>query len=184
MQLLENKSEELMKLLTEDFINIGIHSGVPFVIYTYPTELEKEMILEVGRISKKIERKELQVKKIRFDILFRKFTEQSLGNLQELYSLEAENRESLKRAIAKEIGDKIIEHIITLSKESEKQVLLVYRAGAVHPILKVHSLMDSFENKIKIPLILFYPGSSDKKKLRFLNKDIPEEGYYYRARIL
>lgn len=184
MQSLENKSEELMKLLTEDFNNIGIHSGVPFVIYTYPPEYEKELIAEVERLSKKIERRGLQAKKIRFDKLFKKFTEQSLGNLQELYSLEAEDRESLKRSIAKEIGDKMVEYIIQQSNESDTQVLLVYRTSAIHPILKVHSLMDSFENKVKIPLVLFYPGSSDKKKLRFLNKDIPEEGYYYRARIL
>ena len=184
MQLLESKSDELLKLIVEDYENIGIHSGVPFVIYTYPPELETEAIKEVERLGKKLEKNNQKSILIRFDELFRRFTEESIGDLEELYKLEEDNRDSLKRAIAKEIGDNIIKYIIEESKKSPDKVVFLYRTGAIHPILKVHLLMDAFENKIKAPLVLLYPGSSDKKKLRFLNKDIPEEGYYYRARIL
>jgi len=184
MQLLENKSDELLKLLLDEYDNIGIHSGVPFVIYSYPPEEETEVIKEVERLSKKLEHNNKKTLLIRFDQIFKKFTEESIGDLNELYKLEQDNRESLKRAIATEIGDKIIKYIIEQSKKYPDKALFLYRTSAIHPILKVHSLMDRFENEIKAPLVLFYPGIADKKKLRFLNKDIPEEGYYYRARML
>ena len=75
-----------------------------------------------------------------------KLRQEILEKVKELYKLEHDNRESLKRAIAKEIGDNIINYIIEQSKKYSDKILLLYRTGAIHPILKVHLLMDAFEN--------------------------------------
>ena len=148
MQSLENKSDELLKLIIDDFDNIGIHSGVPFVIYTYPPEKELDVIKEVERLSKKLEKNNKKSILIRFDKIFRKFTEESIEDLEELYNLEEENRDSLKRAIAKEIGDNIIKYIIEEYQKFPDKVIFLYRIGAIHPILKVHLLLLDEEIKL------------------------------------
>lgn len=187
MESLQDKSDELIQLITENYGNIGIHSGVPFIIYHYPPEQEKEMIKEIQRITTKIENKEIICKKLRLDQEFKELTQEylkDLGGLDYLYGLEKENRETLRRELATDIKQEIIKKIIKKSEGETKRVTLIYRTGAIHPIIRIHTLLMALEKQIKNPLIIFYPGSYDGKKLRFLNKNIAEEGYYYRARII
>ena len=154
-------------------------AGVPFFIFPHDPALERKIIDEANRLQNRLERAGIQVEKVSLGALFYG-TLQAKGYLEKSFEIESKDRDALKRGIASVVKDSLVKELKEKASNSKKVILLV-RAGAIFPFLRTSSILSDLEGSVKSPLVLFYPGRYEDKKLYFLNET---EGYYYRAMIL
>ena len=179
MESLEGRFANLEHHLKNDYEKLASFAGVPFFIFPYDPALERKVIDEVNRLQKRLERAGLEVEKVSLGALFYG-TLQSKGYLEKSFEIESKDRDSLKRGIVSVVKDSLVNDLKKIASDGKK-VILIVRAGAIFPFLRTSSILSDLEGSVKSPLVLFYPGRYEDKKLYFLNET---EGYYYRAMIL
>jgi hypothetical protein len=81
-------------------------------------------------------------------------------------------RPSLEERIAQLVGE----------LPADSGVVLLWRLGALYPVYNASHLLARLQGKVKLPVVLFYPGTQeDRTTLRFMGKWAP--GGSYRERI-
>ena len=178
MESLENRFSKLEGHLKGDYKKLAGFAGVPFFILPYDPSLERKVIQEVVRLQKRLENAGIGVERVSLGALFFSILKEK-GYLEKSFELEREDRNSFKRGIVSVVKDRIIEELKNRAIDTGKTILIM-RAGAIFPFLRTSSILGELE-KVKSPIVLFYPGRYEDKKLYFLNET---EGYYYRAIIV
>ena len=81
-------------------------------------------------------------------------------------------RPSLEGRIAQRVGE----------VPADTGVVLLWRLGALYPVYNASQLLPRLQGKVKLPVVLFYPGTQeDRTTLRFMGRWAP--GGSYRERI-
>jgi hypothetical protein len=151
----------------------GLGNEVPYFIFDYDPKDELIIRSSVDRFLKKLPIKVLHIDLFR--LMLEQFEEIGLDNL---FALEAEEgteelfdamKPSLHpRDITQQIADRIEDH----------QVIFLTRIGSVYPLIRSHEILNNLaERKIKIPVVVFYPGSFSGLDLKLFNK-FSSQGYY------
>ena len=179
MESLESRFGTLEEHLKTDYEKLASFAGVPFFIFPYDPVLERKVIEEVNRLQKRLERAGLDVEKVSLGALFFG-TLKAKGYLEKSFEIESKDRGALKRGIVSVVKDSLVKDLKGIASDGRK-VILIVRAGAIFPFFRTSSILSDLEGSVKSPLVVFYPGRYEDKKLYFLNET---EGYYYRAMIL
>lgn len=178
---LQEKFNVLEDMLLSKRETIGVHTGTPFILLIYDPKIQNDCKNEIKNLTEKLSAHNLKV----LEISVGKFIFESLekdDRLEQVFEYERESPEEVKEELTNRckhyIKDWILEKI---NAEMPVDVVFLTDVAGLHPYYRVSAILDSLENEIKIPFIVFYPGmKKENDKLYFLGEY--ESSEYYRAR--
>lgn len=63
--------------------------------------------------------------------------------------------------------------------EPTRDIVFIHRAGALFPFYRMSTLLDHFMGRVQVPVVLFYPGTTDGPTgLIFMGIGTPDSGNY------
>ena len=181
MPSLIEKFTELEKLLLRDRRTLALHAGVPFVLLIYEPDQERRCREEQQHLRVKLQDARLTVHEIGVDtFIFDHYAE--IGLLEKIFEKEPKEPESVYRDLARNYRPALVEHIIEQAEPLEEQDAVIFLTQVAHlyPFVRVANLLEDLENRIQVPLVVFYPGQELDNELRFLgleNSDGPHSKY-------
>ena len=105
-----------------------------------------------------------------------------IGLLDTVFEKERTQPEDVYRDLAKNYRPALVRHIIEAADALDGQdaILFLTRVAHLYPFVRVSNLLQDLENRVKLPLVIFYPGEELDSELRFLclkNADGPHTKY-------
>jgi hypothetical protein len=178
---LSDKFSELEHLLLAGRDTLALHSGTPFVLLVYDPHEERLCQARRQELAERLESRGLRVYEIGLGTFIFDYYRQK-GQLERLFTLERERPQELRRMLAGIYRPELVEHIVAQAGEMrDNGVIFLSGVGSLYPFARVCNLLGDLENKVKLPLVVFYPGSEQDGKLMFLN--LEEEGNCQARRI-
>lgn len=181
---LRPKFKELEDLLLNQWDLIGLHSGVPFLLLVYPPEEERKARYYAEILAEKLRARNVPVLECEVGpFIFEYYKEQ--GYLEKIFELDRDptKQDDLRRMVAGVYEKELVKWMLEEEKRAEPDgVIFLNGVAGFYPFARVSNLLTDLENKIKIPLVVFYPGRERDGGLYFLDSDEPHRGY--RARVI
>ena len=180
LSLLE-KFSELESLLINQRQTLALHAGVPFVLLVYNPKDENRCRESQAHLKTKLKDAGLVVKEIDLErFIFDHY--KAIGLLDKIFEKEVTQPGDVYRDLAKNYRPTLAKHLNKISEELEGQdaVLFLTRVAHLYPFVRVSNLLNDLENRVKLPLVIFYPGEEMEGELRFLcleNSDGPHTKY-------
>ncbi|MDY7079982.1 MAG: BREX protein BrxB domain-containing protein, partial [Chloroflexota bacterium] len=161
MSLLD-KFNELETMLLEQRRLIGLHSGVPFLILVYDPHRERHCRARQIELREKLEFNGIHVIEHELsNFIFDHYASQ--GKLERIFDLDRDpaRRDELRQMIAGVYEKKLVDQVWEGVKDADPDRNVVFLTGvaSMWPFARVSNLLTALENKIKVPLVVFYPGS-------------------------
>ncbi|MBN1450029.1 MAG: DUF1788 domain-containing protein [Anaerolineales bacterium] len=181
MSSLNEKFAELERLLINQRKTLALHSGVPFVLLIYDPNEENLCQEAQSHLKTKLEDAELVIKEIPVEgFIFEHY--KGIGLLDKVFEKEVKNPGDVYRDLSKNFRPALALRIIEQSEALEGQdaVLFLTQVSHLYPFVRVSNLLNDLENRVKLPLVIFYPGEELDGELRFLgleNADGPHTKY-------
>ncbi len=181
MSSLAEKFTELESLLCDHRQTLALHAGVPFVLLIYEPEQERSCREEQALLATKLNDAGLTIREISVEtFVFDHYTE--LGLLDKVFEKELAQPESVYRDLARHYRPALTRHIAETADSLDNQdaVLFLTRVAHLYPFVRVANLLEDLENRVQLPLVVFYPGEELDGELRFLgleNADGPHTKY-------
>lgn len=181
MSSLIEKSSELGRLLLNHRHTLALHSGVPFVLLIYDPHEERRCREEQAHLMTKLTDAGLVVHDIPLErFIFDHYAE--IGLLDKVFEKELTQARDVYRDLAKNYRPALAQHIIQAAEALDGQdaVLFLTQVAHLYPFVRVSNLLQDLENRVKLPLVIFYPGKELNGELRFLgleNADGPHTKY-------
>jgi len=169
MPSLTEKFADLEKLLLKQRDTLALHAGVPFVLLIYDPHEERRCREEQAHLRDKLSDAGLTVKEIPLErFIFDWYAQKGL--LQTIFEKEPQRPQDVYRDLAKNYRPALVKHIIRIAEELEGQdaVLMLTGVSHLYPFVRVANLLEDLENRVKAPLVVFYPGEELDSELRFL----------------
>jgi hypothetical protein len=183
--VLVQKFRELEQALLQDRHLLAVHSGVPFLLLAYPPEQERICRELQAELMEKLRARGMPVIEHRLDTFIFDYYEQryaSRGGIQLIFDLERDDPDALRRMIGGIYKDELVKRILsTTDRAAPNGAIFLTGVAAMYPFGNVSALLLELENRITLPLVVFYPGSEERKHLSFLNL---ESHTGYRARVI
>jgi len=181
MSSLAEKFAELERLLLNNRQTLALYSGVPFVLLLYNPQEERACRERQGHLTAKLTDVGLHVSEISVEtFVFDHYAE--IGLLDKMLEKERTRPGDVHRDLARNYRPALVQHIIEKAQALEGQdaVLFLTRVAHLYPFVRVSNLLEDLENRVKLPLVIFYPGEELDGELRFLcleNADGPHTKY-------
>jgi hypothetical protein len=188
MPSLVEKFAELEKLISGQRNTLHLHTGVPFVLLIYDPEEEFRCREEQAHLKNKLADAGLTVREIGVDtFIFDHYAK--IGLLEKVFAKEPTQPDTVYRDLAKNYRPALKKHIIQIADElvdpadepfDQEAILFLTQTAHLYPFVRVANLLEDLENRVKVPLVVFYPGEELDGELRFLsleNSDGPHTKY-------
>lgn len=188
MPSLVEKFAELEKLILEQRETLHLHSGVPFVLLIYDPDDEFRCREEQAHLKNKLNDAGLTVHEIGVEtFIFDHYAK--IGLLEKVFEKEPTQPDTVYRDLAKNYRPALKNHIIQIADElsnpddersNQDVILFLTQVAHFYPFVRVSNLLEDLENRVKVPLVVFYPGEELDDELRFLcleNSDGPHTKY-------
>jgi hypothetical protein len=181
MSSLTEKFGDLERLLLDDRETLALHAGVPFVLLIYDPNEERRCRDEQAHLMTKLKDANIIVREISVEtFIFDHYAE--IGLLDKVFEKEATRPGDVYRDLAKNYRPALVRHIVEAADALDDQdaVLFLTQVAHLHPFVRVSNLLQDLENRVKLPLVIFYPGEELDGELRFLcleNADGPHTKY-------
>jgi len=177
---------DLEQALLHDRHLLGLHSGVPFLLLVYPPEQERICREMQAEVIEKLRARGVPIIEHRLDTLIFEYYSQpryeKRGGLERIFELERTDPDGLRRQISAMYERELVTRIIDTHKRAAPDgAIFITRTATMYPFARVSNLLTALENRVTLPLVVFYPGSIRDGHLSFLNLE-PHMGY--RARII
>lgn len=181
----QQRLEEVERLVLEDRDEVGKRAGVPFIVFTYDPTDELAVDEEIRNFIEKLEYHEQDVaavdtRELVFTIL------EDRGILDNVIDLEHRDRDRLLEGLKSsllDVGDmgELASRIAAHAEQAE--TVVVHRMGILYPFASGSTLMGQLEGNTpsETPIVFCYPASVDDNTLKFLGES---EGTYYRAKVI
>ena len=181
MPSLINKFAELESLLLKQRHTLALHAGVPFVLLIYDPNQERRCREEQAHLMTKLTDAGLVVRDIPVETFILDHYA-VFGLLEKLFEKEPTQPPDVYSELPKNYRPALARHIIEVAEALEGQdaVLFLTRVAHLYPFVRVSNLLEDLENRVKLPLVIFYPGEELDGELRFLcleNADGPHTRY-------
>jgi len=176
---LDAKFDELETILLEQRHLVGLHSGVPFLILVYAPEQDPRCRARQIELREKLETRGVHVIEHELNnFIFDYYAER--GQLERIFELDRDpgRRDELQQMIAGVYERELVDRILKDVQDADPGCSVIFLTGvaSMYPFARVSNLLTALENRIKVPLVVFYPGSEHDGKLSFLNQE-PHIGY-------
>ena len=194
----ERLKERLEPLLKSPNLLAGIstYQGVPFALFVYPPTAEFELRREVAMLATRVENEAGR----RVHLI--SMAELVWGALREAFPPDGRALFDAERSFREEEPERRLERLQgqmeqllsevsplpTMIEEKakgfgpEKDILFLTRVGTLFPTYRASALLESLMGAVRVPTVLFYPGSrSGTNSLRFM--DSLDAVHSYRHRI-
>lgn len=159
---------------------ISTYLGVPFALFAYPPTSERQLRKEVANLAKRVEQSCSRAVHL---VSMADFLNEVVQNAfppdgAELFEAERismddqETRLTRLQGMMTDLLATVPDRIATIAKpmNSTKDILFLYRVGALYPAYRASSLLENLMNKVLVPTILFYPGTrTGRNSLRFMD---------------
>jgi hypothetical protein len=179
------KFRELERALLRDRHLLAIHSGVPFLLLVYPPEQERLCRELQAELMEKLRARNTPVIEHRLDTFIFDYYEQRFkdqGGVERIFQLERHDPDALRRMVSGIYEGELVARILaTVSRAEPNGVIFLTRVGAMYPFGRISNLLVTLENRISLPLVVFYPGIESAGQLSFLGL---EQHTGYRARVI
>jgi len=174
-------------------MRIAAHSDMPFAIFSYVPQDEYALRKQLRLLSITLQQNHgrrvtfISLSRIVWDTIHA-FGESDLFKTELMRGFESAQghvNQLLLSADFRPAVDSVLEKMVALTPA--KDVVFLVRAGGFAPfICRTSHLLDSLHNRTMVPVVLFYPGTSEVgTDLRFF--DLPSQGnlgvYNYRVKI-
>ena len=174
-----DKFNELETMLLEQRHLLGLHSGVPFVILIYDPYEERRCRARQIELREKLEFNRVHVIEHELNnFIFDYYANK--GQLERIFDLDRDpgRREELRQMIAGVYERELVNQILDGVKDADPEGSVIFLTGvaSMYPFARVSNLLTALENRVNVPLVVFYPGSERNGKLSFLNQE-PHVGY-------
>jgi hypothetical protein len=178
---LTEKFTDLEKLLLNERHTLALHAGVPFVLLIYDPSEERLCREEQAHLMTKLADAGLVVREIPVQtFIFDHYA--GVGLLDKVFDKERTHPGDVYRDLAKNYRPALARHIVEVADTLAGQdaILFLTRVAHLYPFVRVSNLLQDLENRVKLPLVIFYPGEELDGELRFLcleNADGPHTKY-------
>lgn len=163
---------------------ISAYDNLPFAIFLYPPDAEFTVQEEYGRLATRLANKGKRVTTVSLAERLWTALEREGYTIEELAEAERDSgweampttlHDILRRT--QPLEDLVAEQVPGDAK-SEKDVVLIVRAGALFPFYRTSALLENLHGLVKVPTVLFYPGTLEGPSgLRFMGTLDPEHNY-------
>ena len=163
---------------------ISAYHDMPYAIFRYPPDAEFAV------------RQETALLRTRLEAAGKRVTTISLAQcMQEALGAEGLDTEALAEA-EKQVGlpetietihqvlseyrplDGLVAAKLPADADPLRDVVFIVRAGALFPLYRTHALLEQLKGKLKVPAVLFYPGTIEGPTgLRFMGVLDAEHNY-------
>src|SRR2546425_11389628 len=161
--LLLPKFRELEQALLQDRHLLSTHSGVPFLLLVYSPEQERLCRELQAELMEKLRVRGMPVIEHRldtfiFDYYGARFSKR--GGVKVLFDLERDDPDALRRMVGGIYEERLVGSILsTASRAAPNGAIFLSGVAAMYPFGRVSNLLMALENRITLPLVVFYPGS-------------------------
>ena len=105
-----------------------------------------------------------------------------MGLLNKVFEKERAEPLTVYQDLAKNYRPALVKHLTEIANNLNGQdaVLLLTQIAHLYPFVRVANLLENLENRVRLPLVVFYPGEELDGELRFLgleNADGPHTNY-------
>ena len=171
---------------------ISTYQGVPFGLFVYPPTVELELRREVNLLRTRLENDTpRRVTIIPLSELMWEAIEEVYGDGGEaLFEAErsmsyepTERRLEMLRDDMEGLLSTIPARLVSRSQDLDpaSNILFLTRVGSLYPAYRASALLENLMYEIKIPTILFYPGTrSGRNMLRFMDSLDALMGYRHK----
>lgn len=163
---------------------ISAYDNLPFAIFLYPPEDEFAVRKEVGRLATRLGNKGKRITTVSLSERLWKALEREGYGIAELAEAE---RDAGWKAMADTLNDilrrtqpleDLVAELVPDDAKPERDVVLIVRAGSLFPFYRTSTLLESLHGRVRVPAVLFYPGTLDGPAgLRFMGVMEPEHSY-------
>lgn len=179
-----NKFKHIYKVVTsQSFLSMSSLQGeIPFWIAPYDVKSEKQVVIEIENLEKKLRNEGIKPLVIDLFELSCSIIDENIG-LTEMFEIEKDMekfyfKDALQSTI--NIHERLIPAIVKLVEETEPQMLLLKGVGLVYPFIRSHTVLNNLQSAVKhLPVVMFYPGDYSGLTLRLFSEF--EDDNYYRA---
>ena len=176
---LSDKFDELERLLLEDRTALAMHTGVPFVLLVYNPYEEKICRARQIHLRDKLQMRGLQIVELELsNFIFDYYA--TAGQLNQIFDLDRDpaRRDDLRRMLAGIYEQHLVARALGRGQGVDQATGVIFLSGVatMYPFARVSNLLTDLENKVTVPLVVFYPGSEENGRLSFLNRE-PHIGY-------
>jgi hypothetical protein len=179
-----NKFKHIYKVVTsQSFLSMSSLQGdIPFWIAPYDIKSEKQVVVEIDNLEKKLLNDGVRPLVIDLFELSCSIIDENIG-LIEMFELEKDMekiyfKDALQSTI--NIHERLIPAIIKLVEEAQPKMLLLKGVGLVYPFIRSHTVLNNLQSAVKhLPVVMFYPGEYSGLTLRLFGEF--EDDNYYRA---
>jgi len=178
---LQEKFEELSKLLIHHRDDLAQGTGVPFVRLIYRPDEERECRRLTTVLRERLERVGLALDEVRCgEFVFKHYLQK--GQIE----MRLKTAEAAPRQASDEIGRRaealLLEEIISrASKATPTSNVILSETGLLYPFAHLAGILQGCENRVHIPLVVLYPATITDDKILFMGQ---RETGYYRTRDL
>lgn len=170
---------ETMLLGQEQRRLLGLHSGVPFVILVYDPGDERHCRARQIELREKLEFNGVHVIEHELNtFIFDHYAERK--QLERIFELDRDpaHREELRQMIARVYEGALVDRVLEglVEADPDRDVVFMTGVASMYPFARVSNLLTALENQVRVPLVVFYPGSEQDGRLSFLNQE-PHVGY-------
>lgn len=174
---LKDKFKNLEKMVLEQIHLINQFSGIPFVILIYYPQDQKECYEYIEDLKKKLDNNGKKILQIPIgDFIFNYFEEND--QMEEIIEYDKKEPELVRQELSNVCERYFNTHVHSEIEKKTPDIIFFTKVGGLYPYSRLSNILKNLE-KIKIPIIAFYPGKIDNDELYFLNKFKSDD--YYRA---
>lgn len=164
---------------------ISTYQGVPFALFAYPPTAERALRREAQNLATRVRQATpRRVHILSLAKLKRKAIESAFGDAASFYAAERRHMHLPERARLERLADQL-EQILSdpdfapIPQQIEAyaenlppkhSLLFLTRVGSLYPAYRASALLENLMGKVKVPTVLFYPGTrTGKNSLRFMD---------------
>lgn len=178
--------EYLENLLSSESFRHMVHAGaeIPNYILPFPVRQSEDYAQMAVNIQKRLSQKGIDIKIIN---LYDEMLSLIGDDLQDYLEAEDITKQEMFEDFSNilDLNNKLAPHIAEIIDDSRSEIIIFTGVGESYPFIRVHSLLEALptRQKQKKPIVVFYPGSYDKRSgnscFRLFDKLAPVN--YYRA---
>lgn len=190
MKTIYERLDGILPILQDQRFREGKGLGNEIGFYAFDYDPKDELIVRehIAFLKRKLnsENSEVQIKE--FD-LFEIVLEilESKGYLSKVFDMEREKgTEKLLTPIKSTLrlsqeNDLVVDYI--RRNVAEQDIVFITGVGKVYPIIRSHNILNRLHPVVKVPLVIFYPGTYSAQDLHLFD-EISDQNYYRAFRLI